>query len=155
MSKRKKSIEEFFISYEDQFNTAIVSERIDEDQIRKSYADCFIGSSHVGVQCGKNDDKFFQEIQQRFDFYRSIGSKGMNIVSKEITLLDDFHALVKVYWRHTYEKEQRSGAIDFDVFYLVSTVSDEIKIIAFLVGDEQRALKEAGLTQEAEPVLSN
>lgn len=155
MSKRKKNIEEFFTAYEQHFNQAITSEQADEREIKKSFADCFIESSPLGVQCGKNDDQFLERIKQGYAFYKHIGSTGMSIVSREITLLDDFHAIVKVYWRYTYQKDNRAGAIDFNVFYIVSTASNEIKIVAFLVGDEQQALKDAGLVEENETALTN
>jgi hypothetical protein len=148
MSKRKKNIEEFFTTYEEHFNNAISSEHAGEEEIGKYFADCFIESSPLGVQCGRNDKQFLERTRQGYAFYREIGSKGMHIVSREITLLDDFHAMVKVYWRYTYQKDEREGFIDFNVFYIVSAVNQEIKIIAYITGNEQQALKEAGLVQE-------
>ena len=153
MSKKKKSIEDFFADYESNFNNAMSDNPSDVDiQVQKSFADCFIESSPLGVNCGKNDGEFLKRIKQGFDFYKNIGSTGMNIVSKDITLLDDFHAMAKVYWHYSYLKDGKPGAIDFHIIYLLTTVNNEIKIFSYIAGDEQKALKERGLIQEKELV---
>jgi hypothetical protein len=156
MSKRKKNIEEFFNAYESHFNNAISSGQINPDDIRESFADCFIESSPLGVNCGKNDSGFLDKITQGLDFYKGIGTQAMNIVAKDVTLLDDFHAMVKIYWRYTYLKDNNKGAIDFNVFYFVNTVqNNQVKIFAYIAGDEQKALKERGLVPEEEIVSNN
>jgi hypothetical protein len=154
MSKRKKNIEEFFNDYESHFNKGILNQQLNvKDEIARSFENCFIESSPAGVICGKNDDQFVEKIKSGFAFYKSIGSKGMNIVSKDIALLDDLHALVKVYWRYSYIKDDKEGAIDFTNYYLVTT-NDQVKIFAYIAGDEQKALSEKGLAPQAEAVVS-
>jgi hypothetical protein len=72
-------------------------------------------------------------------------------MSKDVTLIDDLHYSVKVYWRYTFEKDGREGTIDFHNTYFLTTIEGEPKIFAYIVGDEQKALKEHGLIlQEAE-----
>jgi len=150
MSKRKKQLDEFFITYESIFNKGISGENVHEE-ITNSFAECFIESSATGVICGKNGDEFIEKIKQGFDFYKSIGARGMHIISKDISLVDDFHSMVKVHWRYDYDKEGQHGAIDFNTYYLLTTVN-EPKIIAYMAGDEQKVLKEKGLIPEHEEV---
>ena len=53
-------------------------------------------------------------------FYKSIGILSMNIMSKQITVLDNFHALVKVQWNSSFvRKDKTEGDITFEVFYLL------------------------------------
>lgn len=151
MSKKKKNVEDFFNDYELHFNNAMSGKQSDlEDQIRKSFADCFIESSPLGVNCGKNDDEFRKKIRQGFDFYKKIGSTGMNILSKDITVLDDLHAMAKIYWRYSYSKDNKLGTIDFHIIYFLTMLNNEIKIFSYIAGDEQKALKEKGLIPEEE-----
>lgn len=152
MSKRKKQIEEFFSVYEKHFNDAMTGDGNVEESISHAFAECFVESSPAGVMCGKNDEQFAGKIREGFDFYRGIGSKGMNIISKDITLLDDFHALTKVYWRYSYEKDDKKGTIDFNTFYLLNTTGNEPKIFAYVAGDEQKALRHSGLIPETAEV---
>ncbi|MFZ6010461.1 MAG: hypothetical protein ACOYXT_08935 [Bacteroidota bacterium] len=148
MSKRKKNIEDFFTEYETNFKDSIAGRLSDLSGIMQhAFADYIIESTPAGVSCIKNDETFLKKIRQGQDFYRSIGSKAMSIVSKEVTLLDDFHAMVKIYWRYAYEKENRSGAIDFHTFYFVRAIGSDIKIFGYIAGDEQKVLKEHGLIE--------
>ena len=149
MSKRKKNIEEFFSTYEAHFNKALSNERITTEEMTQFFEDCFIESRPEGVVCGKNDDQFVKKIQAAFEFYKGIGSKSMTIVSKDITLIDDLHALAKIYWRYAYVKDEREGTIDFTNYYFVST-REQVKIFGYIVGDEQKALADKGLLVEAE-----
>ena len=149
MSKKKKQVEEFFTSYESHFNEGLANDSSDiNDKISASFAPCFVESSPLGVICGKNDSQFLEKIGQGFSFYKNIGSQGMNIISKDITLLDDYHALAKIYWRYTYQKDNTPGTIDFNAFYLVNIFDGEVKIFAYMTGDELKALKEKGLIAE-------
>ena len=159
MSKRKKQIEEFFSAYEENFNHAILNDKADMnliEEITGSFANCFVESSPLGVVCGKNDSQFLERISQGFDLYKSIGTRGMNIISKDVTLLDDLHAIVKIYWRYSYAKENNKGTIDFNTFYLVNSIDSQVKIVAYVTGDEMKALREKGLVpQEAEREMTH
>jgi hypothetical protein len=66
----------------------------------------------------------------------------MKIRSKEISVLDDLHAIVKIFWSSFYRHEQASGEIPFEVVYLVQCKEGSIKIFAYVSGDEQAAFKE-------------
>jgi hypothetical protein len=73
----------------------------------------------------------------------------MNIAAKEINLIDDFHAMVKVYWRYHYQKDNIPGTIDFHSIYFLRAFDNDIRIFAFITGDEQKALMEKGLIPAA------
>ena len=146
MENRRKKIEEFFSLYEKNFNDSLSDYTNNINEIMaSSFADCFIESSPAGVNCGKNDEQFAYVIRQGIGFYRSIGSESMHITDKEITLLDDLHAMCKISWKYVYRKDGKEGTIDFVVFYFVRTSDEVIKIFAYIAGDEQKALKEKGL----------
>ena len=149
MSKRKKNIEEFFSAYEAHFNKALTNDQTIADEVGQFFEDCFIESRPEGVVCEKNDDQFIQKIKSAFECDKGIGSKSMTIIAKDITLIDDVHALAKIYWRYSYSKDEREGTIDFTNFYFLST-RDQVKIFGYIVGDEQKALAEKGLLAEAE-----
>jgi hypothetical protein len=149
MSKRKKNIEEFFSAYEAHFNNSLSGEHVTSEEMSQFFEQCFVESSPAGVICGKNDDQFIEKIRSGFDFYKSIGSKSMSIVSKDITVLDELHALAKIYWRYSYVKDEREGTIDFTNYYFVTT-RDQVKIFGYIAGDEQKALADKGLMAETE-----
>jgi hypothetical protein len=149
MSKRKKNIEEFFSAYEAQFNNSLSGDRVTTEEMSQFFEQCFVESSPAGVTCGKNDEQFIEKVRSGFDFYKSIGSKSMTIVSKDITLLDDLHAMAKIYWRYSYVKDEREGTIDFTNYYFVTT-RDQVKIFGYIAGDEQKALADKGLMAETE-----
>lgn len=58
--------------------------------------------------------------------------------------------MARVYWHYSYLKDGKPGTIDFHIIYLLTTVNNEIKIFAYIAGDEQKALKERGLIQVEE-----
>lgn len=154
MSKRKKLIEEFFSTYEKHFNETLAGKETQINQVMtEAFTECFVESNPGGVICNKNDQTFSEKTKQGFAFYRSIGTTGMNIISKEITLLDDGHALVNVYWRYHYEKDDQTGSIDFHVVYLVRTNQNEVRIFTYIKGDEMKVLKENGLIQANQEMM--
>jgi len=149
MSKRKKNIEEFFSKYESNFNNALNGDQEEVlESMQASFTSCFMESNPKGVICAQNNKEFIDKMKQVYQFYRTIGSKGMAITSKEINLLDEFHASAKVYWRYSYEKDGHEGSIDFHNLYFITTADGDPKIFAFIVGDEMKVLKEHGLVQQ-------
>ena len=146
MNDLNQRIDEFFDSYEKHFNDSLEgnTENIHEVMAR-SFADCFISSGPEGVNCGKNDDQLVGVIRKGMDFYRSIGSISMHIRHKEITLLDPLHAMCKIAWQYAYHKGDLKGKIDFDLFYFLRIENNDVRIFAYIAGDEHKALKEHGL----------
>lgn len=146
MESRIKQIEHFFDRYEDRFNIALNTGNTDIEATTDSFADCFVEASPVGIVCGKNDQQFRQMIPQGYTAYKKMGITAMNILSKNISIIDDFHAMARIHWRSVYDRKNgKSGHIDFDVIYLVQDIGKGLKIFAYITGDEQKALKEHGL----------
>ncbi len=145
MGSNNTNLEKFFMEYEARFNRAMAG-TIDAEGTANAFASCFIEASPFGVNCGKNDDQFRIMIPKGYEFYRSIGTKSMKIISLDITSLDDFHSMAKVHWQAIYLKKDGSKeSIDFDVIYFVQMISDQLKIFAYITGDEQGVLRERGL----------
>ena len=105
-----------------------------------------VEASPVGVVCGINNDEFRQVIPQGYKFYKKIGITSMNILDKEISILDDYHAMARIHWQSIYDrKDEQTGDIDFDVIYFVQDLGKGLKIFAYITGDEQKALKDNAL----------
>jgi hypothetical protein len=146
MENREKKIDDFFAAYEKRFNDFLSGKLPDIDGTANSFAECFVEASPGGVNCGKNNEDFKLAIPKGYEFYKSIGTQSMDIMSKEITLLDDYHAMVKINWRALYiKKNNDKEVIEFSVFYFVQMKDEQIKIFSYITGDEQKVLKERGL----------
>jgi hypothetical protein len=146
MENRSDDISTFFRRYENRVNEALVSGKIYARETAASFAKCFVESSPVGVNCGKNGWLFRQMIPRGFRFYRKIGITAMRIRNIETQLLDDIHSLNKISWSsHFRRKDGTEAAIDFVVIYMVQTLKGEHKIFCYITGDEQAALKKEGL----------
>jgi hypothetical protein len=142
---QQDEIESFFNRYESRFNTALAGGKVDVEETVKSFASEFIEASPAGVIAGKNDKRFRDSISKGWAFYKEIGIRAMDILSKQISVLDQFHAIVKIHWNSSFiRKDNTHGDIAFDVFYLVQKRED-IRIFAYITGNEQQALKDAGL----------
>lgn len=147
MSKRKKNVEEFFSRYETMFNSAMAGQDVTQEATAM-FADSFVESTPSGVMCSNNRGEFVEKARKGLEFYRSIGTRSMTISSTDVTLIDDLHAMAKVYWRYTYDKDGSEGHIDFHVFYFLTNATGELKIFSFIGGDETKLLKEHGLVPE-------
>jgi hypothetical protein len=146
MDERDQQIEVFFNHYCEEFNKAINEESPDIELTAELFSTCFIGASPSGVDCGQNNEIFRDAMREGYAFYKSIGITSMDIVSKNITLLDDFHAMVKVGWKSTFLKSDGlKSSITFENIYFTQTRGARPKVFAYITGDEQAALKEAGL----------
>jgi hypothetical protein len=135
MGSTNQKLEEFFREYESRFNRAMTG-TIDTEATANAFASCFIEASPFGVNCGKNDDQFRLRIPKGYEFYRSIGTKSMKIVSLDITLLDDYHSTAKVHWKAIYNKKDGSEeSIEFDVIYYIGSAEGH-EYPDLQVGDE-------------------
>lgn len=138
-------IEDFFNQYASTMNSALFGDTPDLSAVTRSFSDFVVGANPQGVMGGRNDETFRNSITDGIEFYRRIGIISMNIMSKEVTVLDDFHAMVKIYWKSFYGNESHSGEISFEVVYLIQVLDRSPKIFAFVTGDEQAALKSHNL----------
>lgn len=146
MSIQQHEIDNFFNRYESRFNKVLSGGEPDIDATVNSFAEHFIEANPSGVIVGSNDKKFRKMVAQGWTFYKSIGILSMNVMSKQITVLDNFHALVKVQWNSSFvRKDKTEGDVTFDVFYLLQKRDEVFKIFGYITGDEHQALKDEGL----------
>jgi hypothetical protein len=145
MVNREQQIDDFFNHYRDVFNNAINGNSSDVEQTAGLFSSCFIAADPSGVQCGQNDETFRDAMQKGYAFYKNIGITSMDIVSKKITLLDDFHSMAQIRWKSNFIKNGQSGSIEFDNIYFLQTINHQHKVFAYITGDEQAALKNIGL----------
>ena len=141
----KTILEKFFGDYAHRFNDGLKCD-VDVEATAAAFASCFIEASTRGVICANNDDQFRAMIPRGNDFYRSIGTKSMNVRATEISPLDDHHDMVKVFWNSVYIKQDRTPVtIDFDVIYLLEGTEGAPKIFGYITGDEQKVLRDSSL----------
>lgn len=144
----KENIDDFFNRYASTMNNALFGDVYDINSIMGSFSDFVVGANPMGVAGGKNGEQLAKTIRQGIDFYKKIGIVSMNIISKEISVLDDNHAMVKIFWTSFYGNEDASGEIPFEVVYLVQCKDGSTKIFAYVTGDEMAAFKAHKLLSE-------
>lgn len=148
MTDFNQKISVFFDDYARRFQSAIDGVQPDVEGTAGSFANVFLEASPVGIRCASNDAAFREAIPKGYDFYKKIGTNKMEIGHKEITPLDNLHALVKIHWLSSYLKKDHSKvAIEFDVFYIVQVQDVLVKIFCYITGDEQKALAAYGLLE--------
>jgi hypothetical protein len=146
MEIEEVEVENFFSQYESRFNEALAGSEPDIEGAVNSFAERFIEASPIGIIAGKNNKKFRKMIAKGWEFYQKIGIRSMNILRKEVTILNALHAMAKIHWNSSFIRPDKSeGDVDFDVFYLLQKHEEELKIFAYITGDEQQALQEQGL----------
>jgi hypothetical protein len=144
---QQHEIENFFDRYDSLVNEALTNGEPDIDEAVNSFATDFIEASPNGVIVGKNEETFREAIVKGWAFYREIGIQSMDILSSQITILDNFHAMVKIHWNCSFIRKNNSkGDIAFDVHYFLQKGDDDnLRIFGYITGDEQQALKDEGL----------
>ena len=143
MRNRIKKIEDFLSVYEASFNRALSEENaLSLETVQELSSGCFIESNPHKVNCGKCED-LLKKTQENITRYKNNGIKKARIHSKEITSLDDYHAMVKVQWHFSADQEfSRGELIVLTIFYLLRTIKKDIKIFGYISTDEQRAMQE-------------
>lgn len=146
MDSRISQIEYFFDAYAELFNNGIKGAEGITEATAACFSDSILAVNPAGINCGANDERFLEAIPQGYTFYRDIGIEKMSILTKAVTILDGFHALVKILWRSDYaRKDGTKGNIGFENIYFIRDKDQAIKIFAYITGDEQKALREHGL----------
>ena len=137
----------FFMAYSERINEALGTKpRVDSDAMAAAFADAFIEAGPQGVSCGRNDDNYREMIARGLEFYRSIGTRSMRVLAIESGEIKDGHFMARVFWQADYRKKDGSSiSLEFDVVYFLQKQQDELKIFAYVTGDEQQAYKDAGL----------
>lgn len=144
-NERRAKLGTFFNAYAQRFSDALEERPYSTDEVVASFAETFVESSPMGV-IANTREKFREMVPKGYEFYKSIGTKGITIKSKEITLLDNLHSMVRVGWKSDYERKDGSTvSIAFDVIYFLTEVSGEPKIFSYIAGDEEKAIKDNGL----------
>lgn len=139
-------IKKFFREYADRFNRSLHGESVDAGEVAGSFAKHFVEASPAGVSAAKNGTLFRWMIPNGFARYRKIGTTNMSIDNIEVESIDLMHALAKVHWESDYEKDGKRDHIAFDVTYLLQFEGSKPKIFAYITGDEEKVLKEHGLS---------
>jgi hypothetical protein len=145
----EEAIREFFQAYARRFEAALdASGQVDVAGVIDSFAPYFVESSPAGVHGGRNGLVFRWMVPRGFAYYRKLGTQQMRIDSLQVTELDPMHAMAKVGWHSEYVKKGDGAvvSIDFVVIYLLRLGDSGPKIFASVSGDEQKALREHGLT---------
>jgi len=143
----EKNIHQFFAAYEKRFNDAIKGE-LDVEGTAKAFAPYFVEASPAGIQGSANGEEFRERIPQGIEFYKKIGTHKMEITAEDVTSLDDLHSMVKIHWKAYYKnKDNTDLIIDFDVIYFLQCRNDDLKIFAYITGDEQAVFRQHGLIQ--------
>lgn len=143
MSKHEKLIRPFFEAYAARMNAALDDpKRMDSKAMRAAFADYFVGAGPKGVAGGKNGLIFRLMLPRGIRYYRKIGTLAMDLRDVRVTDLDDHHAMAHVDWTARYKGGQE---IAFTNIYLLQVREDAAKIFAWITGDEQQALKDAGV----------
>lgn len=147
MTTHKVLLNKFFAEYAARVNRALAEPpELNIEETAAAFADCFIEASPNGIVCGQNDEKLRAAIPQGMNFYRSIGTKSMLIVSLEVTPLDNLHSMVKVNWKASYIKKDSSKLqIPFSVIYFLQIRNGKPKIFGYITGDERKAYRDSGL----------
>jgi hypothetical protein len=147
MSTTERALVSFLADYEARVNRALRDQAVvDVEATAAAFTSCFVAATPHEVICNQNDEQFRAAIPRGFEFYRSIGTRAMTIVSLDVTELDECHAMAKVRWLSRHEKPDASEVkLDFNVIYLFHLVDQEPRIFAYITGDEDSALREHGL----------
>jgi predicted ester cyclase len=144
---RSERVQAFFERYADRFNRSLEGGKVSVAEVADSFASHFVEASPAGVQGAKNGLLFRWMIPRGFAHYKKLGTTRMAISDLSLEPLDADHALAKVHWDSRYIKEDGSkDRIEFDVTYLLHFEQGEPKIFAYITGDEERVLREHGLS---------
>ena len=114
--KTHQLVADFFDNYEDVFNAAVSGARVDASHTADSFTECFVEASPSGVACASRKDHL-KIIPEDHEFYREIGITSMHILAKEISTIDELHAMAKVLWQGIYTKKQ--GITDTIEFFKI------------------------------------
>lgn len=141
-------VRKFFDMYAERVNRAIQSQpEIDVDGTVAAYTECFIEAHPGGVICFQNDEQFRAAVPQLFESQRNLGALSMTIDQLDLTTLDDYHTMAKVHWNAVYRlKDERTASVTFDEIYFVQSRDGQLRIFAYIAGDQEKLLKENGIT---------
>ncbi len=136
---KDESIKKMFSEYEKAFAALNVK------RSAEFFADIFISAGPNGA-IAQNKAEFLKMADQAAEFYKSVGQTSARILSADEMPISDEYSMVKIHWGVTFQKTG-DRLIEFDVTYFIQKIETEPKIIMFIAHqDEQKAMKELGLT---------
>lgn len=144
MQHAEPDFDTFFHGYVAAYNRSL-GERVDAKAIRSHFSESFIAAGPGSVMTGDNDETFSETLEKGYAFYKSIGTRKMDVTGVEVTDIDEGHYLAKVSYRAEYEKDGETIAIPFSVSYLLETREGRLKIFGFVAGDEMALYRQYGL----------
>lgn len=147
MENREKQLIPFFRDYEKRFEQGLAGD-INIEENTAAFAHYFVGASPAGIAGSKNDESFSTSLPEGFEFYKSVGTVSIKIDTIHVTELDDLHCMTRIHWVSlNTRKDGVTVTIPFEVIYFTQHLNNQIKIFAFITGDEKKALRENGLLQ--------
>ncbi|WP_421951273.1 nuclear transport factor 2 family protein [Pelagibacterium sp.] len=144
MPRDQSDFESFFADYLDAYNRSL-GDRVDYGAIRSHFSSCFIAAGPEGVMTSENDESFSQALDKSCAFYKSIGTKKMNVTGVQITDIDEGHYIAKVHYAAEYEKDDEPLVIPFAVTYMLEDRDGQLKIFGFVAGDEMAIYRQYDL----------
>ncbi len=138
-------IGQFFAGYASAFTRALQGEAA-LAALAGHFSACFVESGSNGVTCADNGEDVMRVLEKGYGYYRTIGAKEMTVTGVDSYPICEDHSVATVHWRGTYSLNDRADiAVDFDVHYLVRRMAGALKIFGSIAGDEQGALRKAGI----------
>jgi hypothetical protein len=141
---KKEKIEKLFNQYEKAFD------KLDLKTIAGLYSETVITAGPKGTILTTKKE-FEEKSEDAANFYRNVGHKSAEIVSKKYIPISNEYTMVEVRWSVTFEITG-DKTIEFDVSYIIQDTEslDEPKIIMFITHqDEEEAMKKLGILKQA------
>jgi hypothetical protein len=140
----QQAIRDLFGRYEKETSAALGGAP-DMAAISDLYEDAFIGAAPAGVIAGNKDEDFRKAIATGFARNREIGARQMEVAGLQADEIDAMHALVRVDWRATYDRDGRQMTIDFTNVYLTRLANGKCRVFGWITGDEEAELRKQGI----------
>lgn len=133
------AVKKLFEEYEKAFDALDVKKQV------PFFAEHFISAGPRGsIALGR--DEFAKMASSAAEFYRSVGQISAKILSMDEIPISNEYSMVKIHWGVTFKKTGNK-LIEFDVTYFIQKTGSEPKIIMFIAHqDEEKAMKELGLS---------
>lgn len=139
---KKEKLEKLFNQYEKAFD------KLDLKTISELYAETVMTAGPRGTILSTKKE-FNEKSEEAANFYRNIGHKSAEIISKQFVPISDQYTMVVVHWAVTFEGI--ADAVEFDISYIIQEMHSEPKIVMFISHeDEEEVMKKLGLLKGQE-----
>lgn len=131
--------QQFFKTYQEATGS------LDVNAIAPCYADTFLFGQPEGTQPIKKED-FLAVLPKRKGFMEKIGQKKTEIVDLQETVISGNYTQVRVTWKMTYQKGEKTLEDLVYATYILHKYNDTFRIVAqFDHQDLMRRVRELGL----------